>query len=179
MAGYNESSKRPAMLDLLLKNREAALFFFERRFVKRKNGCWEWRGAILSLRGGYGMFVCRPLGIYPGIRSNRAAYVLYNGVMLKPTEHVLHRCDNPRCVNPAHLFVGDHKKNMEDKIAKGRQNKGSSHGMSKLTEEQVLSIFKDTRLYREIAEEHGISVPTVSDIKRGYSWSHLTKAVRL
>lgn len=179
MVSFGESSKRLTVLELLLKNLEAAMFFFERRYVKKKNGCWEWKGAVFSQRGGYGSFACRPLGIYPGVRAHRASYVLYNQVIPKPTEHVLHKCDNPLCVNPQHLFIGDQKKNMSDKVSKGRQNKGSGHGMSKLTEEQVVSIYRDKRLYRDIAEEHGISVPTVSDIKRGHSWVYLTKAVQL
>lgn len=105
-------------------------------------------------------------------RAHRVSWELHHG-KLQPDQHVLHKCDTPLCVNPKHLFVGDQHGNMKDKVAKSRQNRGDSHGMSKLTEDQARAIKADARLYRIIAKEYDISVPTVSDIKRGHSWTHL------
>jgi uncharacterized protein YerC len=56
-----------------------------------------------------------------------------------------------------------------------RTTKGEKNSQSKLTENEVLLIFNDKRLYKDISNEFGISIPTISDIKRGYSWTHITK----
>jgi hypothetical protein len=76
-------------------------------------------------------------------------------------------------VNPDHLFLGDQQANMDDKVAKGRQNKGDNHGAHKLSETQARSILVDPRPYLEIAKEHGVTIITVSNIKTGRSWKHL------
>lgn len=108
------------------------------------------------------------------VRANRLSWRLYCGP-LSSDEHVLHHCDNRVCVNPDHLFKGDQAANMQDKVAKGRQDRGELHGMSKLSEDEARAIILDTRLYREIAADFGVSLPTISDIKRGRSWAHLPR----
>lgn len=135
------------------------------------SGCWLWTGPTFKKRGGYGCFTCRPHGVVQG-RAHRVAWAIYRHP-ISPKEHVLHKCDNPLCVNPDHLFLGDQNTNMQDKVAKGRQTRGETHGVRKLTENEAISIRNDQRLYTEIAEDFGISVPTVSDIKRARSWQHL------
>jgi hypothetical protein len=89
--------------------------------------------------------------------------------------HVLHRCDNPSCVNPEHLFLGTQAQNMADKVAKGRQRKGERVPSAKLTAEQVREIMAsagaDTQ--RAIAARFGIHQSTVSDIARRKRWGHL------
>ncbi|MGP4691601.1 HNH endonuclease [Agrobacterium cavarae] len=105
-------------------------------------------------------------------RAHRVSWALYCHPITE-AQHVLHTCDNRLCVNPAHLFLGDQSANMDDKVAKGRQDRGEKHGMAKLTEDQAIAIKFDARLYREIAETYSVSIMTVSDIKRGRSWKHL------
>jgi hypothetical protein len=89
---------------------------------------------------------------------------------------VCHTCDNPSCVNPAHLFLGTTKSNMEDKVQKGRMRgnwtKGNSFG-TKLTELDVLEIreFKGTQ--QEIADTYGVTRELVSLIKRRKIWTHI------
>lgn len=147
---------------------------FEALFQPEPNsGCWIWTGNTFKARGGYGCFTCRPCGIRSE-RAHRRAWELYRGP-IPDGAHVLHRCDTPTCVNPDHLFLGDQAANMADKAAKGRQNRGETHGMRKLSEEQARAIIADRRLYREVAEEMGVSIQTVSDIKRGRSWPHLPR----
>ena len=106
------------------------------------------------------------------MRAHRLAWMIYHGP-LTSKQHVLHKCDNPLCVNPDHLFIGNQRENMADMKAKGRQTKGEAHGQAKLTETQVIAIRTDHRKQAEIASDYNISVPTVSDIKRRYSWKHL------
>ena len=145
---------------------------FETRTAPKSDfGCVLWTGNAYVLRGGYGSVTMRRHGII-GRRAHRMAWELYKGPIPKGL-HVLHRCDVPLCVNPDHLFLGDQQTNMADKVAKGRQNKGETHGMGKLTESQAIAVLNDPRLLREIAAEYDISFITVSDIKCGRSWKHL------
>ena len=153
-------------------NCEGLLVAFESRITTELNsGCWLWCGATFDLRGGYGAATFRKFGII-GRRAHRLAWQIYRGP-IPPKMHVLHHCDVPLCVNPDHLFLGNQAINMRDKVRKGRQNKGETHGMSKLREIEAIAILHDPRPQKEIADEFDVSVPTVSDIKRGYSWKYL------
>jgi hypothetical protein len=74
--------------------------------------CWQWTGT--RNRGGYGVL---SHGRHEKLMAHRASWLLHNG---PPRELVLHRCDNPSCVNPSHLFEGSHADNIHDMVAKGR-----------------------------------------------------------
>lgn len=139
--------------------------------VQKTLSCWIWTGPVFKLRGGYGCFTARKFGIIQQ-RAHRVSWTIFCGEITSE-QHVLHSCDNPLCVNPGHLFLGDQPANMDDKVSKNRQNKGDSHGMHKLTELEAISIRNDPRKYIEIADHYNISEATVSDIKRGRSWKHL------
>lgn len=151
--------------------------YFEKRFTKLENGCWEWKGTKLSeKRGGYGSFVCRPLGINTSNRAHRISFQIYNLVDLLPDQHVLHKCDNVLCVNPNHLFLGDQAVNMADKVSKFRQSRGENHGKSKLNECDVLKIrerisFGEKACY--LAFEYSVTQQTICDIKHRRSWNHI------
>lgn len=96
---------------------------FEDNIIPEPNsGCWLWLGTYFALRGGYGAFTHRPSGTFRQ-RAHRAAWQIFRGD-ITPDQHVLHRCDNPACVNPDHLFLGNQAVNMEDMAFKGRQAKG-------------------------------------------------------
>lgn len=102
--------------------------------------CWEWQGA-LSPRG-YGTFSIHRPG-YPGqIPASRAALVRA-GITFKPGECALHDCDNPPCVNPAHLYVGDRKQNALDCTMRGRRPSyvgwGERHWSAKYSDAEVES----------------------------------------
>ena len=103
---------------------EALLELFESHFVPEPNsGCWLWLGS-LNRPNGYGMF-----GQYPRRGAHRVAFGLYKHPIPKGA-HVLHRCDMPCCVNPDHLFLGSVLDNAADKIAKGRDAKGTKNGQA-------------------------------------------------
>jgi hypothetical protein len=99
---------------------------FEKNISPEPNsGCWIWLGGILK-RGGYGSFNHRPSKTWM-VRAHRMAWKLYRDATITKEDHVLHKCDNPICVNPDHLFIGDQALNMEDKSYKGRQLQGKNH----------------------------------------------------
>ena len=132
--------------------------------------CWPWKA---SVRGaGYGRIKSNGITFL----AHRVSYEIHIGP-IPDGMLVCHHCDNPRCVNPKHLFIGTQKDNLADRGAKGRFHpvNGESNGMSKLTEHQVLAILKDGRPQKTIAAEHGITRPMVSQIKRGHSWKHLKR----
>ena len=92
---------------------------------------------------------------------------------------VLHRCDVMRCCNPAHLFLGTHQDNMRDKMAKGRQARGSRSGSSKLGERDVgiIKTLLDLGVrHLKLAALFGVSKAAISSISRGRTWRHVEAA---
>ena len=141
---------------------------FERFFNKTEN-CWEWSG---SLRGkGYGGF---SLNNKTKIAS-RVSYELYKEPIPKGLL-VCHTCNNPKCVNPDHLYLGTYSDNTQQAVQENRQYiaKGEANGSSKLTEDQILLIRKDHRAQRAIAKDYGCSQLHISRIKRKLVWKHLS-----
>jgi hypothetical protein len=132
------------------------------------SGCWEWGGAKSS--SGYGR-----IG-FDGARwacHRLMAHIKVGAV--KPDDIVCHRCDNPCCINPEHLFIGTQKQNVDDRDAKGRRNqvRGARQGSSKLTEDMVKAIRLDTRKPSIIADEYGISRAHVGNLKHNRAWKHV------
>lgn len=134
--------------------------------------CWLWLGT--KLPQGYGNFILRS-GVT--LRAPRFSYELNVGP-IPPKMHVLHKCDDPRCVNPKHLFLGSNRANVDDKLRKQRQARGERSGVARLTEEQVRQIILDGRSHRDIARSHGIGKSTVGAIKTGKAWSHIRVEVQ-
>lgn len=87
---------------------------------------------------------------------------------------VLHKCDNPQCVNPDHLFLGSQKDNMDDMNRKGRGAKGDKNGRRKLNSNEVAeirSLYAAGKLYQyQIAEKFGVKQSVVSEIVNGKIW---------
>lgn len=141
---------------------------FEEKLSRSDSGCWEWRA--YRNRDGYGQFQDGSAKIL----AHRFSYKTYVGEV-PPGMFVCHRCDNPACVNPEHLFLGTPLDNVIDMHSKCRAIVGENHANSKLTEAQALSILRDVRLHHEVANEYGISRSVVTRIKRGNRWKHLEK----
>ena len=145
----------------------------EERFakaVRKTDGCWIWTAS--RDKNGYGIFK----GIVGGTaftRAHRFSYALHTGDMLIGMQ-ALHSCDNPSCVNPAHLSSGTSADNMRDKINKGRQRVplGELNGHAILTARQVKSILKDPRPYAEIAAQYTVATSTIGSDKQRKSWKH-------
>lgn len=143
---------------------------FEEKYITEPNsGCWLWDAS--ALKSGYGQFWLNN----KMIKAHRVSYSLYKGSI--PTGmHVLHSCDVPCCVNPAHLYLGTHQDNMDDKVRKGRTNSlaKEEHPLSKLTEKQVSEIRDLLKCglftQRKIADFYSAHESTVSNIKLGKQW---------
>lgn len=134
------------------------------RFVTPVDGCWLWRGN--RNQAGYGQIKVGRKG--PSVSAHRLSYELHHGP-IPAGLFVLHRCDNPPCVNPDHLFVGTAKDNSDDMIAKGRRAKHvRPHSrVRKLTDDQVLAIRLDGRALYIVAGEFDVSEATISMIRTG------------
>lgn len=95
---------------------------------------------------------------------------------------VCHRCDNKRCVNPAHLFLGTQAENIRDAMSKGRMPKGSQNGNARLNEWSAVGILArllQRQPQRAVAQEFSTTQANISSIWRGLSWSHLFRQEEL
>lgn len=130
------------------------------------SGCWLWTGCAQNK--GYGLLK------YEGeTLAHRAVWRLLRG---SPGDlQVLHACDNPTCVNPAHLFLGTHADNMADRNQKCRTNRprGESNGRSKLTTEAIQDIRSRQLVAKEYAVKYGVAKSTITMIWIGKRWSDL------
>ena len=113
-SGFCRSCSRRAVPLTTLEER-----FFAR--VQISEGCWLWTGA--KNNNGYGMLRRSGTGNQPRVLAHRASWELHRGE-IPDGQHVLHHCDNPPCVNPAHLWLGDARANALDMVAKGRARNG-------------------------------------------------------
>lgn len=140
-----------------------------------ERACWIWGRTTSS---GYG---CLTVGGRP-VRAHRLTLALQLGVEERDLDEVLHRCDNPLCINPEHLSHGTHADNIRDAVAKGRakvpigpRRFGETNPAAKLTLQDVRAI-KEAQArgesQRAIAERFVVSQSTVSNIARGRCWRH-------
>jgi hypothetical protein len=108
----------------------------------------------------------------PKLAIHIYSWTIYKGDIPKDM-FVCHTCDNTRCSNPAHLFLGSNKDNIKDMVSKKRHSFGSSHGCAKLNEQQVLQIRRlvsDGKTLSEVAKIYGVSQRTIHRIKHGLNW---------
>lgn len=142
------------------------------------NECWPWTGCCSGSskdkekKWAYGKFSFR------GGMKNAHRIMLYLSKGEPPCTGMFacHTCDNPKCVNPSHLYWGTAKQNTHDMLNRNRQARGLKHGISKLTEDQVLAIKRSLMgggmIYR-LAKQYGVARATIQDIKKGVTWAHV------
>ncbi len=141
--------------------------------------CWNWAGALVE---GYGQI--------DGIGAHRVSWEIHFGA-IPEGQWVLHRCDNPRCCNPAHLFLGTSKENVADMVAKSRHSRGEAHSVrlrterrprgetvagSRLTEADVPAIREAAaagETQEALAARYGVAQPTIGRLLRGETWRHV------
>lgn len=148
--------------------------------VATSDGCWLWTGA--KGKRGYGDFRRHGRGSIGSRAAHRVSWELHRG-LIPDGLWVLHKCDNPPCVNPEHLFLGTDADNVADMWMKGRGSPpplsiraGEAHHMAKLTEDDVIDIRTALALggtQRATAEAYGVTQGAISFIARGITWAHV------
>lgn len=135
--------------------------------------CWPWTKGQHTQ--GYGR--CWDTRVGKVRYAHRLVYELLRGPIPDDLD-ILHSCDNPPCVNPAHLRIGTHRENMIEKVEKGRANfnRGESAGQAKLTESAVLDIRARVaagETQHALAREYGVSQVAVCFIVKRKTWKHV------
>lgn len=133
------------------------------------NECWNWTA---STSGGYGRLRVLVGDKWKTANANRVSWEIHYSD-IPDGLFVCHKCDNKLCVNPEHLFLGTPKDNTQDMLSKNRHSKGSSHPVSKLTEEDVKRIFdlrENGLTHQEIADHFSVSRTNVTYILNRKIW---------
>lgn len=163
--------KRNRKLATLCLRKEIRQRFFA-KVRKQRRGCWLWKAAT---RRGYGVLWLEK-DFSEG--AHRVAYTIAYG-MIPPDRIVLHKCDTRLCSRYSHLELGTYQKNTQDGYARGRHVpiQGSHHGMSKLTEDDVIEI---RRLYAlqqitkpELAKLYNVSRSCIKQVTTNQRWQHV------
>lgn len=146
--------------------------------VDRTGPCWLWTASVD--KDGYGVFsITLPADGRPArqhhTRGHRFAYELAHGPIPKG-RLVMHSCDTPRCVNPAHLSLGTALDNNGDAAAKGRSCGGERNAWAKLTVDAVIDIRASSDHPRALAARYGVREETVVKAQRGITWRRLNRS---
>lgn len=146
---------------------------FEKNVIK-KDGCWDWSGTIHH--GGYTQMKYTEKYLATG--GHRISWIIHNGEIPKG-QWILHKCDNKKCTNPEHLFLGSARDNVIDKLNKGRANTphGIGHIHAKLDDEKVREIRKLLAMgvtMPRLSKDFDVSKSVIQAIKYGKTWKHVT-----
>lgn len=161
-----------------MRNKTPFIEYFWARVRKNDlTGCWNWIAD--KDKDGYGyayLGKTRIEGTKKYIKhrdkTHRLSWNMHNGAIPEGL-CVLHKCDNPSCVNPDHLFIGTKKQNSEDMVAKQRNQRGEQRPLAKVTEEQVREIRASKESLTKIGAKYGLAFQTVSQIKNRKTWRHV------
>ena len=133
-----------------------------------RTGCRNWTGCKNG--DGYGMISVAGATI----KAHRAAYQAWIGPIPRGML-VCHKCDNPSCIEPDHLFLGTPAANSDDRNKKGRTPKGSMSGTAKLDEATVAEILRCEGSTATLAAKYGVGKSTIQNIKSGNGWRHVPR----
>lgn len=143
---------------------------FNKKILKLDNGCWQWQG--MKDKDGYGKIKVNN----KRTSAHRLAMIIAHG-SIEENKWVLHKCDNPACVNPDHLYFGNPSQNSMDREnrKRGRPLQGENNGANKLNNLSVLKIREllKTAKGKEIADMFGVTPGLVSYIKSRKIWGHI------
>lgn len=151
------------------------------KVVRKTDGCWDWLGCKDKL--GYGR-IGHGTREHGTISAHRASWIVHFGTIPEGL-HVLHECDNPTCTRPDHLFLGTHADNMADMARKGRawrsaeRYTGTKNPNNKLRPDDIPDIYRRIRAgerMTRIANDYGVTPPSIHDIKFGRTWRYITGA---
>ena len=152
---------------LVRGDREAA--FWSK--VDKSGECWEWMGAKNAQ--GYGLF--HRTGGGNNIRAHTHSLEIATGTKYEKGMDTCHTCDNPSCVNPAHLYFGSRQQNIDDAWSRGRFPVGEDRPAAKVTELDVVAIRNEYAAGAEVDDlcaTYGLKKSTIRCIVLGYKWKH-------
>ena len=165
----------PRSINTFLRNRimpRLTLSLTEKlKNYKEINDCWIWQGAKLT--DGYGMISLD----YKTKRVHRVAYEYFVGPI--GDKVVCHKCDNPLCINPKHLFLGTQLDNIKDMVSKGRNSNYRGwvgKPKAKLNPAKVKYIRNSTLSYSELARMFNVGANTIKEAKLGITWKKIKEA---
>lgn len=133
--------------------------FWKKVSCGKKKNCWEWQ--LGCTKAGYGQLQIRAVSSHP-LLAHRVAWELTNGPILEGL-HILHECDNPKCCNPNHLFLGTQRDNNLDRDVKGRTASGDRNGART---ERERNPFVRNRGSGKSGEDHPNAKLSDSDVKQ-------------
>ena len=139
--------------------------YLAERSERIASGCLEWTGAVTGFGYGQATRFGKPF------LAHRLAYQTHVGPMGDLA--VCHKCDNPKCIEPTHLFLGTVADNNNDKIQKGRQAHGERSGGAKLTADQVRAIRQSDKTNAALGREYGVEPSNIGAIRNRKSWRHI------
>lgn len=151
------------------------------RMVRRDESCWTWTSA--RNKSGHGRFAVWRHNHMTNLYAHRVSWQIHFG-MIPDGLYICHRCDNPPCVRPDHLFMGTQTDNMHDAARKGRTAapasanplrypRGARHWNARLSEDQVRSIRASQESNRTLARRFGVSEGTVRRARSHEGWVHV------
>ena len=143
--------------------------YFHKRYSKVESGCWEWTGPLRP--NGYGMVFFD--GVH--IRAHRFSWEFHTGKSAG-TMFVCHKCDNRKCVNPEHLFLGTIQDNVADMVQKRRHNMGVRNGGAILNDAAILMIRESQLPLQTIADAFRVSLAAIDGVRSGRTWRHVDAA---